>query len=373
MHKDSAALVSALARLEALHPKKIDLGLPRIERVLKKLGSPHEALPPTVHIAGTNGKGSTIAFLRAMAEAQGLQVHVYTSPHLVSFRERIVLAGEMVSEDDLLGALARVETANDGKPLSYFEATTAAAFLLFHEHAADLLILETGLGGLYDATNVISSPAAAAITPIDYDHAEFLGRDLAGIAREKAGIFKAYAPAFSARQSKLVTSVLSAEAAKLRVPLKFCGEHFQCHAEQGRLIYEDDDALLDLPLPALRGAHQIGNAGLAIALARSLLIDERAISKGLGSAAWPARLQPLTSGPLADIAQCENAELWLDGGHNPHAAKALAEAIAGLEANAPRPLVLIMGILANKDAPGFLDAFAGLAQTLIAVPYRGPC
>jgi len=371
MRKDSPALVEALARLEALHPKKIDLGLPRIERVLKKLGSPHDALPPTVHVAGTNGKGSTIAFLRAMAQAQGLSVHVYTSPHLVSFRERIVLAGDMVGESDLLGALSRVEAANDGKPLSFFEATTAAAFLLFHEHAADLLILETGLGGLYDATNVISAPAAVAITPIDYDHAEFLGRDLAGIAREKAGIFKAYAPAYSARQSKLVTSVLSAEAAKLRTPLKFNGEHFQCRAEQGRLVYEDDDVLFDLPLPALRGPHQIDNAGLAIAIARSLLIDERAIANGLSAAAWPARLQPLTSGPLANIAQCENAELWLDGGHNPHAAKALAEALAGLEANTPRPLILVMGILANKDAPGFLDAFTGLAQTLIAVPIDG--
>ena len=370
-NKDSAALTKALARLEALHPKKIDLGLPRIERVLKKLGAPQNALPPTVHVAGTNGKGSTIAFLRAMAQAQGLKVHVYTSPHLVSFRERIVLASEMVSEDDLQSALSRVEAANGGKPLSFFEATTAAAFLLFHEHAADLLILETGLGGLYDATNVIAAPAAVAITPIDYDHAEFLGRDLAGIAREKAGIFKANTPAFSARQSRLVTSVLSAEAAKLRAPLKFKGEHFQCHAEQGRLIYEDDDALLDLPLPALRGAHQIENAGLAIAVARSLLIDERAISQGLSTASWPARLQPLTAGELANIAQSEDAELWLDGGHNPHAGKALAEALAGLEARAPRPLVLIMGILANKDAPGFLDAFAGLAQTLIAVPIEG--
>jgi len=368
VRKDSPALTAALQKLEHLHPKKIDLGLSRIQRVLKNLGHPERSLPPTVHIAGTNGKGSTTAFLRAIAEAQNLRVHVYTSPHLVSFCERIVLAGEMIREDVLLDILERVQDANEGKPLSFFEATTAAAFLAFSQISADLLILEVGLGGRYDATNVIDHPAAVAITPIDYDHAEFLGRDLAGIAREKAGVFKAHTPAFSAEQSPVVRAVLETEAAKSRTKLKNMGEHFSAYAQQGRLVYEDDNTLLDLPLPSLRGAHQINNAGLAIALARAMLIDETAIAKGLEVASWPARLQALTTGPLAKTAHKAGAQLWLDGGHNPHAARALASAMAELDAADPRPLILIMGMLANKDAPAFLDAFEGLAHSLIAVP-----
>ncbi|PHR91649.1 MAG: bifunctional folylpolyglutamate synthase/dihydrofolate synthase [Robiginitomaculum sp.] len=370
MDKDSAKLKDALKHLEHLHPKKIDLGLERIERVLKALGNPQDSLPPTVHIAGTNGKGSTLAFLRAIAEAQGLRVHVYTSPHLVSFRERIVLAGAMIEEPVLLDALARVQTANDGKPLSFFEATTAAAFLAFSEHPADLLLLETGLGGRYDATNVISQPAAIAITAIDYDHKEFLGNDLAGIAREKAGIFKPHTPAFSAPQTNLVRAVLSSEAATARTDLKNLDEHFHCYRQQGRLVYEDEGQLLDLPLPALTGDHQTINAGLAIAIAKTLHIDDRAIAKGIANARWPARLHPLTHGPLFEITNAHQAELWLDGGHNPHAARAIAAALAEIENKSPRPLVLVMGMLANKDAPGFLDAFTGLAHALIAVPIR---
>lgn len=358
----------ALRDFEHLHPKKIDLGLGRIERVLKKLGNPQNSLPPTIHVAGTNGKGSTTAFLRAMAEAQGLRVHVYTSPHLVSFCERIVLAGALIDETKLLDVLDRVREANDGKPLSFFEATTAAAFLAFSEAPADLLILEVGLGGRYDATNVIDRPAVTVITPIDYDHAEFLGRDLAQIAREKAGIFKPHTPAFSVEQSNLVRAVLDSEAAKTRSPLSNMGEHFSAYAQQGRLVFEDDNTLLDLPLPSLRGAHQIMNAGLATAVAKSLQIDERAIAKGIENANWPARLQPLCKGPLAEMANNAGAQLWLDGGHNPHAGRALASAMAELDAKEPRPLVMIMGMLANKDAPGFLDAFEGLAHMLIAVP-----
>jgi len=371
MRKDSPALEQALRELEHLHPKKIDLGLERSERVLKKLGNPHQKLPPTIHVAGTNGKGSTIAFLRAMAEAQGLQVHVYTSPHLVSFCERIVLAGKMIDEPALLEVLARVREANEGNPLSFFEAITAAAFLAFSEASADLLILEVGLGGRFDATNVIDRPAVSVVTPIDYDHAEFLGRDLAQIAREKAGIFKAHTPAFSAEQSSLVRAVLDGEAAKARCKLQSMGEQFSAYAQQGRLIFEDETSLLDLPLPALRGAHQTANAGLAVAVAKSLLIDDRAIAKGIKTASWSARLQPLSQGPLAETANGAGAQLWLDGGHNPHAGRALASAMAELDANEPRPLVLIMGMLANKDAPGFLDAFEGLAQKLVAVPIEG--
>ncbi len=368
MRKDSEALQRALRELEHLHPKKIDLGLSRIENVLTALSNPQHKLPPTIHIAGTNGKGSTTAFLRAMAEAQGLRVHVYTSPHLVSFCERIVLAGKMIDEAKLLDILARVQQANDGQPLSFFEATTAAAFLAFSETSADLLILEVGLGGRFDATNVIDHPAATVITPIDLDHAEFLGRDLAQIAREKAGVFKQHVPAFSAEQSDLVRAVLDGEATKTHCNLQNMGEHFSAYAQQGRLVFEDDNSLLDLPLPVLRGAHQISNAGLAVAVAKSMQIDERAIAKGIETASWPARLQPLSSGSLAEIANEAGAQLWLDGGHNPHAARALASAMAELDAQEPRPLVLIMGMLANKDAPGFLNAFEGLAQKLIAVP-----
>lgn len=371
MHKDSTALQTLLEDIEKLHPKKIDLGLDRIERVLKQLGNPQDNLPPTVHISGTNGKGSTIAFLKAMADAQGLKVHVYTSPHLIRFTERIVLAGKLIDEPVLIETLNRVLEANNGKQLSFFEATTAAAFLAFSEHQSDLLILEVGLGGLYDATNVIDRPACVGIAPIDYDHAEFLGRDLAQITREKAGIMKRHTPAFSAAQSSLVRAVLESEAEKTRCDLTFANEGFRSYAEQGRLVYEDDDELLDLPLPALRGAHQVQNAGLAIALAKSLLLDRMAITEGLKQATWPARLQSLTSGKLARMAQKFGAELWLDGGHNPHAGLALASGLAELDAKSPRPLILIAGMLGNKDAPGFLNAFDGLAQTLIAVPILG--
>lgn len=371
MHKDSQALKALLEAIEKLHPKKIDLGLDRIERVLKKLGDPQHKLPPTVHIAGTNGKGSTIAFLKAMAQAQGLKVQVYTSPHLVSFTERIVLAGQPIAEPVLIDTLNRVLAANDGEQLSFFEATTAAAFLAFSEHPADLLLLEVGLGGQYDATNVIDRPAAVGIAPIDYDHAEFLGRDLAQIAREKSGIMKRHTPAFSAAQSDIVRAVLESEAQKTRCDITFANEGFRAYAQQGRLVFEDDDELLDLPLPTLRGAHQIQNAGLAIALAKSLMLDREAIAKGLERATWPARLQSLTEGELARMAQKIGAELWLDGGHNPHAGRALASGLAELDAKSPRPLILIAGMLGNKDVAGFLDAFDGLAQTLIAVPIPG--
>lgn len=371
MQQDSERLTNLLLKLERQHPKKIDLGLERIERVLKALGNPQHKLPPIVHVAGTNGKGSTIAFLRAMAEAQGLKVHAYTSPHLVSFTERIVLRSRTIDESALIDTVMRVLEASKDKCLSFFEATTAAAFLAFAEHPANLAIIEVGLGGRYDATNVIKNPVAIAITPIDYDHTKFLGRDLAQIAREKAGIFKRFTPAFSAPQTDLVRIVLENEARKASCELKNMNEHFRAYSEQGKLVHEDGGELLDLPLPALRGAHQIQNAGLAITLAKSLFLEPGAISKGLARVQWPARLQALTGGPLVDIAHMAGAELWLDGGHNPHAGRALASALAELEAVDARPLVLICGMLSGKDAPGFLNAFDGLAQTLIAVPIAG--
>ncbi len=364
------AVEQALDRLTRLHPRKIDLSLGRLLAVLSGLGSPQDKLPPAVHVAGTNGKGSTVSLLRAMAEAQGLRTHVYTSPHLVKFNERICLAGNDISDDYLADILERVITANAGAPLTFFEATTAAMFLAFSETPADIAIIEVGLGGRFDATNVFT-PAASVITPIDYDHAEFLGRDLAGIAREKAGIMKRHTPVIVARQSDLVGAVLRAESQKNASPMQVWGEDFRAYSEQGKLIFETDNRLLDLPLPALKGAHQIENAGTAIAAAKAMLISDTAIAKGLSAAVWPARMQSLTTGPLADMTAEAGAELWLDGGHNKQAAGAVAAVMADLEARDPRPLILVMGILANKDAGGFLDAFEGLAACVIAVNIDG--
>ena len=364
-------LDAALARLAALHPKKIDLGLERIERVLKALDNPQFKLPPVIHIAGTNGKGSTVAFLKAMVEAQGLKAHVYTSPHLVHFRERIVVGSQEISDDMLIDVLTRVETANDGKPLSFFEATTAAAYLAFSETSADVAIIEVGLGGRYDATNVIEHPSAVGITPIAYDHAEFLGRDLAGIAREKAGIFKWHAPIFIGAQSDLANAVLDAEASKFNAVPKIFGQDFRSYIEQGRMVFEDESQVMDLPLPGLVGSHQIQNAGLAIALATHLQLKPASISKGLNRVSWPARMQPITRGPLYDMVKDINGELWLDGGHNPHAGQVLASTVTSLEARSPRPLILVMGILANKDVGGFLDNFKGVASGLIALDISG--
>lgn len=361
---------TALAELARLHPKRIDLGLGRIERVLKRLGNPQDKLPPTLHVAGTNGKGSTIAYVRACAEAQGLRCHVYTSPHLVRFNERIVLASEQITDERLIDVLQRVRQANGGEPLSFFEATTAAMFLAFSETPADLCIIEVGLGGRYDATNVIT-PALTAITPIDYDHAEFLGTDLAGVAREKAGIFKRHTPAFIGAQRPLVTAVLDAECNKLGLTPKILNQDFRAFEQHGRLVFEDETALLDLPLPALSGAHQIQNAGLAIACARHLQLNDKAIAKGLETVSWPARMQYLTGnnngGELADMVRASGGELWLDGGHNPHAARAVAAKMADLEARDPRPLILIAGMLSNKDIAGYFEHFEGLASTVIGI------
>ena len=364
------ALAQALAELSALHPKKIDLGLGRVERVLANLGNPQHKLPPSIHVAGTNGKGSTIAFIRAMAEAAKLKVHVYTSPHLVTFNERIVLGSRQIDDDTLLDVITRVRAANGGEPLSFFEATTAAAFLAFSEAPADLAIIEVGLGGRYDATNVFD-PAVCAIAPIDYDHAEFLGRDLAGIAREKAGIIKRHVPVFVGNQGEITQAVLDAEAGKHRAPIKFLGEDFQSYRQHGRLVFESDDVLMDLPPPGLPGSHQYQNAGLAIAVARHMQLPDAAISKGLETVRWPARLQVLTKGPLADMVTEIGGELWLDGGHNPHAARAVATTMAELEASSPRPLILVTGILANKDIGGFMDAYEGLASAVIGVTIDG--
>lgn len=359
-------LDTALEAFRRLHPRKIDLGLSRIERVLAALGNPQDRLPPAIHVAGTNGKGSTVALLRAMLEANGARVHVYTSPHLVRFNERIVLAGREIDDTSLIDILERVRVANDGEPLSFFEATTAAAFLAFSETDADFVIIEVGLGGRYDATNVFK-PRACAITPIDYDHAEFLGRDLAGIAGEKAGIIKPGVPVLIGPQQERARAVLESVSDKVGAPGRFWGADFRAYGQHGRMVYEAQSELLDLPRPALAGEHQVMNAGLAVAVARELGIASDAIATGLSKAAWPARMQPLRGGVLVQSAISKGAEVWLDGGHNPHAARALSAHMAGLEAKSPRPLILIIGILANKDAGAFLDYFQRLAAGLVAL------
>ncbi len=365
----SDGLQPVLDRLASLHPKKIDLSLGRLEALLEKLGNPHLKLPPVIHVAGTNGKGSVCAYLRAMAEAAGETVHVYTSPHLVRFNERIVLAGEIVDDARLTEAFARCEAANNGAPITFFEITTAAAFLLFSETPADRLILEVGLGGRFDATNVIAKPQVSVITPVSLDHAEFLGTDIAGIAGEKAGILKKSVPAIIGPQRPEAEDRIAAIANAIGAPVRLWGREYRAWSEQGRLVYEEESLLWDLPRPALEGEHQIINAGIAIAAARAAGLDEPAVRKGLENAAWPARLQRLTSGPVVDAAG--DAEIWLDGGHNEAAGQALARAMADLEARAPRPLMLICAFSPNKDAENYLRHFDGLARRVQAIGFSG--
>ena len=358
-----------LERLKALHPKLIDLNLERMLRVCEALGHPQDKLPMTVHVAGTNGKGSTIALLRAMAEAQGLRVHVYTSPHLVRFAERIRLAGTLIEEAYLSDVLQRVEAANAGEPLTFFESTTAAAFLAFSEVPADLLLLETGLGGALDATNIITRPKLTVITPIDYDHQAFLGNELSQIAREKAGIFKAGIPALSARQIDEARRALERQALKLRVRLDFLGDGFDIWREGDRIVFQDEEALYDLPRPRLPGEHQVDNAALAIKAALMLDFTTDAIERGLQTAQWPGRLQQLRAGPLYEALPNKGSELWLDGGHNPHAARALRDFIDQMQGRDPKPLHLICGLINTKDATEFFASFEGLAARVTCVPF----
>jgi dihydrofolate synthase / folylpolyglutamate synthase len=364
---------AALERLRALHPKLIDLSLGRMQRLCAALGDPQRRLPPVVHVAGTNGKGSTVAVLRAIAEAAGLKVHVFTSPHLVRFAERIRLAGTLITDAHLASVLEHVEAANAGEPITFFEITTAAALQAFSEVEADLCLLEVGLGGSLDATNVIERPAVSVIAPVDYDHQEFLGSDLASIAGEKAGIIKAGAPVVVGRQSPEAFAVIEDRARALGSPLLALGVDFDGWLERGRLVVQLEDRLLDLPAPALPGAHQVDNATLAAVAALQLRqgrIDEDAIGRGVASAVWPARMQRLTAGPLAAMATARGADLWLDGGHNPHAARALARLLGDMTARDGRPTAVVCGLLANKDAEGFFSAFAELAPAIHAVGFE---
>jgi dihydrofolate synthase/folylpolyglutamate synthase len=364
---------AALARLQALHPKLIDLSLDRMVRLCATLGDPQKRLPPVIHVAGTNGKGSTVAYLRAMAEAAGLKVHVFTSPHLVRFAERIRLAGALITDDHLARVLDRVETANAGLPITFFEITTAAAFQAFSEVPADLCLVEVGLGGVLDATNVVM-PAVSVIAPIDIDHREFLGDTLAAIAQEKAGIIKPNTPVVSARQAEEAERVVEREADLFEAPLTLMGRDFDAWNEGGRLLVQMQDRLLDLSAPALPGEHQFANAGLAVAALLTLddpRIDEAAMARGIAATIWPARFQRLTAGPLADRARAAGADLWLDGGHNPHAGRAVARALGELAARDGRPVALISGLLANKDATGFFAPFAPLKAKVFSVTFEG--
>jgi dihydrofolate synthase/folylpolyglutamate synthase len=364
---------SILARFLALHPKLIDLSLDRMWRILDALGHPERRLPPVIHVAGTNGKGSTIAFMRAILEASGLRAHVYTSPHLVRFNERFRLGaigeGRLASDRELTDALAECERANAGEPITVFEITTAAGLLLFAQHPADVLLLEVGLGGRLDATNVIEHPLATVITTVALDHAEYLGDTIEKIAAEKAGILKRGVPAAVAAQPREARNVIERQAARLRAPLRIAGEDWTATEERGRLVYQDDDGLLDLPAPKLYGRHQFENAGLAIAVLRT--IDTLKLApqafEGIAKAEWPARMQRLSTGRLAALVP-PGGELWLDGGHNPDGGRAIASALADLEERVSRPLVLVVGMLASKDSAGFLKNFAGLARRVVTVP-----
>jgi dihydrofolate synthase/folylpolyglutamate synthase len=362
-----------IARLSALHPKRIDLGLERMQRLLERLDHPERKLPPVIHIAGTNGKGSTLAYLRAILEAAGLRVHAYTSPYLVRINESFRLGrmggGVLVGDDELQNALAHCERVNAGAPLTFFEAKTAAAFYLFAQHPADVLLLEVGLGGRLDSTNVIEAPLATVIAPISMDHIEFLGDTLTSIAGEKAAIIRRGVPVITAEQPVEALAVIEARANRMRAPLHAAGEGWHVGVERGRLVYQDDRGLMDLAAPKLFGRHQFDNAGLAIATLRAietLNIPSAAFEAGIVNAEWPARMQRLSSGALLEQAP-RGCEIWLDGGHNAEGGRVVAAALGDLEERVSRPLVVIAGMMANKDADAFLANFAGLTRHIIAV------
>ncbi|TLP68830.1 bifunctional folylpolyglutamate synthase/dihydrofolate synthase [Parasedimentitalea maritima] len=351
-----------LTRMMALHPKLMDLTLGRVWRLLEALDNPQEKLPPVIHLAGTNGKGSTQAMIRAGLEGSGKSVHAYTSPHLARFHERIRLAGELISEEHLTEILDECYEKNGGETITYFEITTVAGLLAFTRTPADYTLLEVGLGGRLDATNVIDKPELTVITPISFDHEQFLGDTLAKIAAEKAGIIKRGVPCVVGPQPEEVMDVIEATASRLGAPLIAHGQHWHVYEEHGRLVFQDENGLLDLPMPALLGAHQVQNAGAALAALRHLGADEVACEAAMTDANWPARMQLLKSGPLVESAP--QAEIWLDGGHNAAAGLALAEVLANLP---KRPTHLICGMLNTKDVTGYMRPLADHADSLTAI------
>ncbi len=355
-----------LARLMQLHPKVIDLSLDRMHRILAALGNPERRIPPAIHIAGTNGKGSTQAMIRAGLESAGKRVHAYTSPHLAQFHERIRLAGELIPEAELAATLEECEAANGGEPITFFEITTAAAFLAFSRSPADYTLLEVGLGGRLDATNVIETPALTVLTPISIDHTQYLGETLELIAGEKAGILKRRVPCVVAPQEAAARDVIEQKAERLFAPLRIARQDWDSRREGDALIYQDDHGLMDLPLPVLPGPHQIQNAGTAIAALRELGFGRIEARAAVTEAEWPARMQRLSHGPLVEAAG--PSELWLDGGHNPAGGEAVA---ATLSAMARKPTHLVCGMLNTKDVAGYMRPLAGVAQSLTAVAIPG--
>jgi dihydrofolate synthase/folylpolyglutamate synthase len=363
-----------IARLLSLHPKGFDLSLDRISRLLAELGDPQDRLPPVVHIAGTNGKGSAAAFSRALLEAAGYRVHVHTSPHLVNWHERYRLAaeggGKFVADDVLAEAVARVASANGGETITVFEILTAVTFLLFSAHPADAAVVEVGLGGRFDATNVIKRPAVSLIMPVSLDHEAYLGDRVELIAAEKAGIIKPGCPVVvGAQETAAAQAVLIETAERLGAPLTVYGQDFLAFEENGRMVYQDQDGLMDLPPPRLPGRHQFSNAAAAIAAlkAAGFEIGHHAAETAMTSVNWPGRMQKLPPGRLADLAPT-GAEVWLDGGHNPGAGLVTAEALVEQEERFPRPLFLICGMLNTKDQAGYFRAFVGMARHVYTVP-----
>lgn len=355
-----------LQRMMSFHPKIIDLTLDRVLRLLAALDHPERAIPPAVHIAGTNGKGSTQAMMRAGLEAMGGLVHAYTSPHLARFHERIRVAGKLISESYLTEVLDECDRANQGREITFFEITTCAAFLAFARTRADWTLLEVGLGGRLDATNVVDHPRLTLITPVSIDHQQYLGETLDLIAGEKAGILKRGVPCVVGPQEEAGLRVIEARAARLGCPLLVHGQHWHAWEERGRLIFQDENGLLDLPLPNLAGPHQIDNAGAALAALRHLGADADACEAAVTKALWPARMQRLTTGPLVEAAG--PCELWLDGGHNPAGGVAVAATLARMT---PKPTHLVCGMLNTKDVAGYMRPLAPRVQGLTAVSIPG--
>jgi dihydrofolate synthase/folylpolyglutamate synthase len=363
-----------IERLMALHPKGFDLSLDRISRLLERLGNPQDRLPPVIHIAGTNGKGSAAAFSRALLEAQGHAVHVHTSPHLVSWHERYRLAakggGRLVADDVFADAISRVARANQGQTITVFEILTAVTFLLFSEHPADAAIIEVGLGGRFDATNVIKNPAATVIMPVSLDHESYLGDRVELIAAEKAGIIKRGRPVvIGAQESETAREVLIETAERLNCPTMIYGQDFLAYEENGRIVYQDESGLMDLAPPRLPGRHQFANAAAAIAAVRAAGFDlsQRAAEKAMATVSWPGRMQRLPQGRLSDLAP-KGADVWIDGGHNPGAGLVIAEAVTEQEEKISRPLFLICGMINTKDQTGYFRAFAGMVRHVYTVP-----
>ncbi|MCP1911302.1 dihydrofolate synthase/folylpolyglutamate synthase [Bradyrhizobium elkanii] len=372
-----ASFEALIARISALHPKRIDLSLDRMRGLMERLDHPERKLPPVIHVAGTNGKGSTIAYLRAILEAAGLRVHVFTSPYLVRINECYRLGavggGKLVGDEELRETFEHCERINADSPITIFEMETAVAFCLFAKHPADVALLEVGLGGRLDSTNVVEAPLASVITPVSMDHMEFLGDNLTAIAGEKAAIIKRKVPVVCAEQAPDAMAVVEAQANRMRAPLHAAGQQWHVGVERGRLVYQDERGLLDLAAPKLFGRHQFDNAGLAIATLRAIdafKLNIAAFEAGIVNAEWPARMQRLVSGTLVGQGP-QGSEVWLDGGHNAEGGRVAAAALGDLEERVSRPLVVIVGMMANKDADAFLANFGGLTRHIIAVPVPG--